>query len=265
VRYNTVGHNSLGTNSTGDHNSAFGSNALATSGTGGSNTAVGADALINTTGHDNTAIGTSAGLNQTNGSGCIYIGSGMQGLAADSNHTYIQNIGSNPQPVGGSTYAVTVNSLSSRLGYDSSSRRYKTDVKQMDEASEAIFALKPVTYRYKKDIDPEQTPSFGFIAEEVAKVNPALALHNARGQAEGVRYEAIYAMLLNEFLKEHKAFVEEQHKVEKLQSTVGRQQTQIEALTTGLLKVSAQLAAASPSASGLEVSKASPRTVLNNQ
>ena len=129
----------------------------------------------------------------------------------------------------------------------------------MDKANEAILALKPVTFRYKHEIDPKAIPQFGLVAEEVEKVNPDHVVRDSRGEAYTVRYEAVNAMLLNEFLKEHK-------KVEQLQATVAQQQKgfeatlaqqqkQIEALTAGLQKVSAQL----------ELSKSAPQTALNNQ
>ena len=123
----------------------------------------------------------------------------------------------------------------------------------MDKSSEAILSLRPVTFHYKTDT--KDTPQFGLIAEEVAKVNPALVLPDKEGKPYTVRYDAVNAMLLNEFLKEHKAFVEEQRKVQKQGAMIARQQKQIEALTAGLQKVSAQL----------EVRKSAPQTVLNNQ
>ena len=118
----------------------------------------------------------------------------------------------------------------------------------MEKASETILALKPVTFRYKKDIDPSHALSFGLIAEEVAQVNPDLITHDQNGNPETVRYEAINAMLLNEFLKEH-------HQVQDLKAIVAEQQKQIEALTAGLQKVSSQI----------ELSKPAPQTVLNDQ
>jgi hypothetical protein len=118
----------------------------------------------------------------------------------------------------------------------------------MDNASEAILALKPVTFRYKKDIDPDGTPQFGLVAEEVEKVNPALITRDADGKPYTVRYDQVNAMLLNEFLKEHKT-------VQEQGATIARLQKQIEALTAGLQKVSAQL----------ELNKPAPQTVLNNQ
>ena len=125
----------------------------------------------------------------------------------------------------------------------------------MNDASETLYLLKPVTYRYKKEIDVTQSLDYGLVAEEVATLDPNLVARDKNGQIETVRYTAVNAMLLNEFLKEHKAFVEEQRKVENLQATVAQQQKQIETLTGGLQKVNAQL----------EVSKSAPQTVLNNR
>jgi hypothetical protein len=134
-----------------------------------------------------------------------------------------------------------------KLGTLTSSARFKTDIKPMDNTSEAILSLKPVTFRYKKEVDTHGIPQFGLVAEDVEKVNPDLVVRDADGKVYTVRYEAVNAMLLNEFLKEHKT-------VQEQGATIARQQKQIEALTAGLQKVSAQL----------EVSKAAPQTVLNN-
>src|SRR5438094_2453719 len=125
-----------------------------------------------------------------------------------------------------------------------SSERFKKDISTMEKASEAVLSLRPVTFHYKTDT--KGTPQFGLIAEEVAKVNPALVLPDKEGKPYTVRYEAVNAMLLHEFLKEHRA-------VNELRATVAQQQKQLEALTTGLRKVSAQL----------ELNKAAPQTVLN--
>ena len=138
-----------------------------------------------------------------------------------------------------------------QLGTTSSSARFKKDIKQMDKASEAILALQPVTFHYKSD--EANRPEFGLIAEEVAEVNPDLVVRNENGDIYTVRYDAVNAMLLNEFLKEHKALIEEQRKVQKLEANAAQQQKQIEALTAGLQKVSAQL----------ELNKPAPQTVLN--
>ena len=135
----------------------------------------------------------------------------------------------------------------------------------MERASEALHALKPVTFRYKKGIDPEGIPQFGLVAEDVEAVNPDLVVRDKEGKVNTVRYDAVNAMLLNEFLKEHNKVEEQQATISQLQSTVAkqeanaaRQQKQIESLTAGLQRVSAQLAAASPSRGGLEASKFAP-------
>src|SRR5215813_8276065 len=129
----------------------------------------------------------------------------------------------------------------------------------MDKASEAILALKPVTFRYKKELDPDKIPQFGLIAEDVEKVNPELVARDEEGNIMSVRYEAVNAMLLNEFLKEHQKVQELEATIAQLKSHAGkqeaasaRQQKQIEALTEGLQKISAQLAAASPSLADLK-------------
>jgi len=120
----------------------------------------------------------------------------------------------------------------------------------MDKASEAILALNPVTFHYKKELDPEGIPQFGLVAEDVEKVNPDLVARDAEGKVYTVRYEAVNAMLLNEFLKEHRKVQEQETTITQLkkefQATAAHQQKQIEALTAGLQKVSAQLAARRP-------------------
>jgi len=275
-----VGFNALTSNTTGFTNTAVGDSALQANTTGVSNTAIGAFALqasnstfcvavgvgalmasnfsentavghlalsSNTTGGSNTAVGFQAGLNATTGDGNVYIGVGMEGVAAESNHTYIRNVNTTTVS-GGGTDTVTVDLASGLLGHLSSSRRYKEDIKPMGKSSEALYRLKPVSYRYKKEIDSTQSPAFGFVAEEVAEVNRNLVACNSQGQPESVHYEMVNAMLLNEFLKEHKT-------VQEQGATIARLEKQIEALTAGLQKVSAQRG----------VSKASPQTVLNNQ
>jgi uncharacterized coiled-coil protein SlyX len=140
----------------------------------------------------------------------------------------------------------------------------KENIKAMDKASETILALKPVTFRYKKEIDASGTPQFGLIAEDVADINPDLVTRDAEGKPETVRYDSINAMLLNEFLKEHRKMEEQDATITQLKSTVAQQeatiaklkqdfqsklaeqQKQIKALTSGLEKVSAQLEASKP-------------------
>ena len=242
------GRIALFSNTTGAFNTANGSAALFSNTIGAFNTANGSGALLfNETGDNNTAIGFQAGL-AIDGSGNVCIGRGIVGESGVNDTTYIRNVGSTAQPVGGTVFGVTVDNTTGKLGFQPSSGRYKEDIKAMDKTSETLFALKPVTFRYKKQIDPKQQLDYGLIAEDVAKVNPELAIRNGKGEIESVRYSAINAMLLNEFLKEHR-------KNEEQEATIARQQKQIEALTAGLQKVSAQL----------EVSKPAPQTVLNNQ
>jgi hypothetical protein len=141
------------------------------------------------------------------------------------------------------------------LGTVVSSARFKDEIKPMDKASEAILALKPVTFRYKHELDPKGIPQFGLVAEEVENVNPDLVARDEQGKPYTVGYEAVNAMLLNEFLKEHKAFLKEQRKVEEQGAMIAQQQKQIEALTAGLQRVSAQV----------EMSRPASQMVLNNQ
>jgi Chaperone of endosialidase len=145
-----------------------------------------------------------------------------------------------------------------QLGTVVSSARFKTAIKPMDKASEAILGLKPVTFRYKEELDPEKIPQFGLIAEEVEKVNPDLVVRDEEGKLMTVRYEAVNAMLLNEFLKEHRkvqelkevagtqavAITQQQSTVSQLKATVAQQQKQIEVLTAGVQKVTARVEAA---------------------
>jgi septal ring factor EnvC (AmiA/AmiB activator) len=146
----------------------------------------------------------------------------------------------------------------------SSSRRFKKEIKPMEQASQAILGLKPVTFQYKSDLSG--TAQFGLIAEEVAQVDPDLVVRDAEGEIYSVRYEAVNAMLLNEFLKEHRKVEQQEAAINQLKSTVAQQQKdfqataahqqkQIEALTAGLQRVSAQV----------EMSRPAPQMVLNNQ
>jgi Chaperone of endosialidase len=247
-----VGFQALANATDGFDNNAFGYQALLNNTDGVGNTAVGSQALFNNDiGRDNVAIGSNAGHDIT-GDGNVCIGSNVPGFAGEDNTTRIRNIGSTPQ---GGGLTVSVESVGgTKLGYVPSSRRYKDDIKSMDKASEGLFALKPVTFRYKKNIDPAQMRAFGLIAEEVEKVSPDLVAHNPDGQAESVRYEYINAMLLNEFLKEHRRNDEQQATIARLTTRIDEQAAQIQ-------KVSAQLAAASPSGGGLEASKFATRRI----
>ena len=252
--------------------------------------AEGFQALYHNTGSYNIGLGSGAGVNLTIGSNNIDIGS--VGAAGESNtirigsaqvRTFIKGISGSV--VSGA--AVVVNA-GGQLGVAASSERFKTEIKPMDKASEVILALKPVTFRYKKELDPDGIPQFGLVAEEVEKANPDLVLRDAAGKPYTVRYEQVNAMLLNEFLKQHRKVEEQQATVAGLQSIAAKQEAinaelkgtiaqqeksfqsklaeeekQIAALTSGLQKVSAQIAAASPSGGGLEASKPAPQVVNN--
>jgi uncharacterized coiled-coil protein SlyX len=135
---------------------------------------------------------------------------------------------------------------SGKLGIAASSARFKEAIKPMDNASEAILALKPVSFRYKEEVDPERIPQFGLIAEEVEKVNSDLVVRGEDGKVSTVRYEAVNAMLLNEFLKEHRNVAEQQSTIADLKTTVAQQQKQIEALTATVRKVSERVELSAP-------------------
>jgi trimeric autotransporter adhesin len=255
--YNTgVGWRSLFLNSTGFGNVGIGDQALFSSESGNQNVALGDGALLNnTTGSNNIAIGADAGTNLTRGDNNISIGNG--GMTGDSgvirigtagSHTALYVAGVLSSPVASATgVGITPDG---QLGVRASSIRYKEAIKPMDKASEAIFSLRPVTFRYKKALEPKGVPQFGLVAEEVAKVNPDLVLADSNGKPYTVRYDEVNAMLLNEFLKEH-------HKVEEqgaliaqqrkdFEAKIAQQQKQIEALTAGLQKVTARLERSKP-------------------
>ena len=269
---NTTGSNNTAVgfsamaSATGDNvafNAAVGWNALIST-TANANVAVGDLALENdTSGFFNVAIGAAAGINQTTGNNNIYIGQGSTGVAGESNTCYIQEIYTNIQPVVGvNPDYVTVNS-SGKLGRANvSSRRYKHDIKPMHKASEKLYALKPVSFRYNKEYDATQTIAFGLIAEDVAQVYPELVGRNPDGQPESVRYEQINAMLLNEFLKEHKKVEDQQATIAELKSTVAQQQKGMQVLTAQLKEQAAQIQKVS---ARLEVSKPGPETVASNK
>ena len=276
-RHNTAnGYQALFSNDTGDDNTAIGDAALLAN-TGIANTAIGEGALKNnTTGSESTAIGEGALKNNIYGSVNTALGDGA-GYRVTTAHDVIAigTLGANVSLscfIGSIRGVATANAdaipvlidSAGQLGTLSSSRRFKKEIKTTDRASESILALKPVTFHYKGDA--KDTPQFGLIAEEVAEVNPDLVVRDEKGEIYTVRYDAVNAMLLNEFLKEHRKVEEQQATITELkstraqqqkdfQATVAHQQKQIEALSAGLQKVSAQL----------ELSKAAPQTVLNRQ
>jgi trimeric autotransporter adhesin len=250
--HNTTGNNNtangfeaLFSNTTGSNNTVDGLLALENNTIGHDNSAEGFEALANnTTGSSNIALGSNAGINLTTGSNNIDIGA--PGAAGESKKIRIGKQGTQSATfiagIRGATVAsgvAVVVSSNGQLGTVTSSARFKDKIKPMDKASEAILALKPVTFRYKEEIDPDGIPQFGLVAEEVEKVNPDLITRDEEGKPTTVRYEAVNAMLLNEFLKEHR-------KVERLEGIVTRQQKQIEALTATVQKVSDQVALSKP-------------------
>jgi hypothetical protein len=264
------GYDALRSNTTGTKNTATGWGALELNTIGGHNTANGYEALdTNTTGSNNTALGFLAGINLTTGSNNIDIGANVLGVAGEAGKIRIGKQGTQNGTFIAGIFGVTmtgspvvVNS-SGKLGISgTSSIRFKEAVKPIDKASEAILALKPVSFRYKHELDPDGIPQFGLIAEEVDKVNPDLVIRDDEGKVMSVRYEAVNAMLLNEFLKEHRKVEEQDRKAREQEATIAqlkqgfaKQQEQIEALTAGLRKVSARV----------EMSRPAAQMVLNNQ
>jgi Chaperone of endosialidase len=244
-----TGYFALGSNSTGGANTADGDSALASNTTGVFNTAVGNFALPNSDADSNTAVGSGALFNNTTGTGNIALGINAGGGVTDAysviaigtnaenvnNSCYIGQIYSNIQPQVGTDPDLVTISSSGRLGRANvSSRRYKHDIKPMHKASEAIYALKPVSFRYHKQYDATQTTAFGLIAEEVAEVAPDLVGRNEKGEPESVRYEQINAMLLNEFLKEHARVEEQGRKIEKQEATITQLKKDVEVLVARL-------------------------------
>jgi Chaperone of endosialidase len=278
-----VGFNALYSQTFGERNTAIGSYALFNSTFnpplyyGHDNTAVGFQALYNNIeGAYNIALGTHAGAAQTYFS-YWNIDIGNEGVDGEANTI---RIGTPPQPDGwfepghggpsgqSRTFIAGIRDVNTgnddaipvvidsagQLGTGSSSRRFKTEIKPMEKISEAVLALKPVTFRYKgENSNNSSRRQFGLIAEEVAKVNPDLIVRDENGEIYTVRYDAVNAMLLNEFLKGHHQVQEQgrkletqDRKVQQQEATIAKQQKQIEALTAGLQKVSAQLEASKP-------------------
>ena len=256
------GAGALQSNTSGNFNIAVGKSALSGNTTGIANIAVGDFALFqSTTGSSNVALGSNSGVNVTTANNVICLGANALGENVNSS-CYISNIFAK-MSAGGINVLVNSNG---KLGTTVSSQRFKDDIKPMERASEALLALKPVTFRYKKEIDPAGTSQFGLVAEEVEKVNPDLVVRDQEGKPYTVRYDQVNAMLLNEFLKAHHKVEEQGASITQLNATVAqqqkdftataaRQQEQIEALTAGLHKVSAQLGTSRPA----------PQMVFNNQ
>ena len=260
LKSNTTGDNNtadgrgaLINNSTGSRNSVNGTFGLQANSTGNNNTVHGFQAMWNnTTGNNNIALGAFAGFNLTSGDNNIDIGN--EGVAAEANTirigdpstqsaTFVAGIFGSATSLGMPVYV----DASGHLGTTPSSQRFKNEIKPMDKASEAILSLRPVTFRYKSEPAKDKTPQFGLIAEEVAKVNPDLVLRDGKGEIYSVRYEAVNAMLLNEFIKEHRQVQEQQKQIDKLTAQLKEQASMLQ-------KVSAQV----------ELIKTAPRTVADS-
>jgi hypothetical protein len=254
---NAIGYQTLQNNQTGEDNQAFGFQALQNS-TGNFNNAFGWQALrFLSSGSLNTAIGDGAGRNLNTGSGNVYIGASQGGVAVESNHTYVRNVYNTPNTTG-RVVRVLFNGL---LGtFEASSRRFKDDITPMEKASEGILALKPVTFHYKKELDATGALQFGLVAEDVEKIMPELVTRDDKGQIDGVRYESINMMMLNEFLKEHKKVEEQQASIAELKSTVALQQKEMQALVAQLREQAAQIQKVSAQ---IQTSKPAPQVVAN--
>ena len=248
-------------NTSGGNNTANGDNALSSNTAGNGNTAIGVSALPNNTvGNLNTALGAGAGGSVLTASNVICIGAPGQNV---SNTCYIGNI-FNTTSSGGT--AVFINS-DGQLGTTTSSRRFKDEIKPMDKASEALFALKPVTFCYKKEIDPAGTSQFGLVAEDVEKVNPDLVVRDEKGKPYSVRYDQVNSMLLNEFLKEHRKNEKQEASITQLTSTVVKQEAIVAQQQKGIEILSAQLKEQAGQiqkvSALLEASKPAPQVVSN--
>jgi hypothetical protein len=236
---NAVGDSALFYNTTGTANVAIGTSALSQNVNGSYNTVIGSFAGASVEGNDNIYIGATSADGVTNESSTIRIGDPAFVTAC-----YVAGI--NGQIASGGVQ-VFVNA-DGKLGTLTSSARFKADIKPMGGASESILALQPVTFHYKPEIDAQEIPQFGLLAEDVEKVNPDLVVRDKQGRAYSVRYDQVNAMLLNEFLKAHR-------KLEQQETMIARQQKQIEALTAGLQKVSTQV----------ELSRSAPRRVADDR
>jgi hypothetical protein len=233
-----VGALSMSGNYAGKNNVAVGYESLYNSQVGNLNVAAGSSALLNTTGNSNIGLGASAGTNLTSGSNNIDIGNA--GVAAEANTIRIGTQGTQTTTfIAGIRGAVLTQAVAvgvnadGQLGVRASSARFKEAIRPMDKSSEVILALKPVTFRYKKALDPKGAPEFGLVAEDVAKVDRDLVVSDEKGKPFSVRYEEVNAMLLNEFLKEHR-------QVADLKSIVARQEKAIALLNDRMERQAAQ-------------------------
>jgi len=252
-------------NSSGLDNVAVGTDSLSSNTIGVGNTAIGTDALESSTGSDNLALGAFAGINQTTGSANVYIGAHMAGVAGESNACYIASIFGQTSATG---IPVLINS-DNKLGTTTSSKRFKEKISPMERASGMLYALKPVTFRYKKEIDPSSTLQFGLVAEEVEKVNPDLVVRDKEGKPYSVRYDQVNAMLLNEFLKAHCKIEEQEATIAQLKAGAAKQEAinaeqrkGMEVLTAMVKQQAAQIQKVSAQ---LELNTPASQTVVNTQ
>jgi hypothetical protein len=252
--HNTAdGFSALLRNTMGSHNTASGDDALSANTTGSFNTVDGAHSLVvNSTGSGNTVLGFGAGNSVTTANSVICIGANVAGVNV-TNSCFIGNI-FGADATGGDPVFITSNGKLGTINPPSSAR-FKEEIKPMSKASEAILALKPVTFRYKKEFDPNGVPQFGLVAEEVERVSPDLVKRDRDGKLQTVRYDAINAMLLNEFLKEHRKVEQQEATIAQLKkdfrATVAQLTTRLDEQAAQIQKVSAQL----------EASKAAPQVV----
>jgi trimeric autotransporter adhesin len=245
-----VGVAALEDNISGIENTAIGGGALGNNIDGADNVAVGQAALNNDIhGSHNVAVGEFAGNAVTTANNVICIGDNMQGQNL-SDSCFIGNI-FNATATGGSAVFIDANN---KLGTITSSKRFKEDIRPMGTASEALFSLQPVTFRYKKEINPAGTPQLGLVAEEVEKVNPDLVVRDKEGKPYSVRYDQVNAMLLNEFLKEHR-------KVEQQEATIAELKKGMETLIARSKEQDARIQKVSDQ---IEMSRPAPQMVLNN-
>jgi hypothetical protein len=248
---NAYGREALFANTTGTENEAFGDLAMQNNTTGSSNTAIGDDALrFSVDGSGNVAVGDEAGTGLgASVNNCIAINvPGAGPFAVLDNTCFIGSIFDQPVSDVGTQEAVFVDQFNV-VGISASSRRFKHDIQPMDKASEALLALKPVTFKY--NADKNGRTQYGLIAEEVATVNPDLVVQHKDGEISTVRYEQVNAMLLNEFLKEHNAAVEARRKVEKLEGTVAVLVATVKEQSAQIQRVSARLELNKPTLQGV--------------
>jgi hypothetical protein len=250
--FNTaVGASALLSNTGGD-NTAVGAQALQSNTTGNDNTAIGISALVTSqTGNRNIALGNFAGSGLTSGSDNIYIGANLSAAAGESDTCHIKSIFGQTAPGGSAVFI----DASHKLGTLTSSKRFKQGIKPVGTASQALFALTPVTFHYKKEIDPAGISQFGLVAEDVEKVNPDLVVRDKDGKPYSVRYDQVNAMLLNEFLKEHK-------KVEVQQATIVELKSEMKTLAATVHEQALELRDVKTQ---IQINNSANRVIAHNQ